>query len=264
MWNLKSTTGILETLSKLVTGAWQKAHTWAGELQWSQAWISLLARTCRGIQLFIQLICTASGNISPKTCIYSSKALDNTIFSTTNTPYCFLNRPALQDWRGEQSEYPTQSLGYSSKRPEMQAWNTSGYGGHLVFGQVVLLFMGTSTSFLSFSFKPSQPHFTLGRCARVWDGSYSELLVLHFSIQPVTLNCLHWAIQGMNTTSLSTCPGVFSSHKEVTPGMIWNMAVDFNGSPTRNACSESGLGAFFSLSMGSHTTPVEKVEEYLL
>lgn len=81
--------------------------------------------------------------------------------------------------------------------------------GLLFFGQVFLLFMGTSTSFFSFSFKLSQPHFTLGRYARVWDGSYRELLVLHFSIQPVRTgpHCLHWAIQGMSTISPSTCPG---------------------------------------------------------
>lgn len=135
----------------------------------SQCWL----RTCRGTQFFIQHICTASGNPSPETCIYSSKATGNKISSTPNTPYCFLNRLSLPDWRGEQSEYPIwqseypiwqseypiSPLGSSSKRQEMQVWNTSGCGGLLpVFGQVVLPFMGTSTSFFSFSFKLSQPH----------------------------------------------------------------------------------------------------------
>lgn len=190
---------------------------------------------------------------TPKTCTQANK-----VSSTPHTPYCFLNRITLQDWRGEQSEYPIQSLGYSSERQKMQVWNTSGYEVSWFLGKSCYSWARPYPSSVSVSSWAS-PILPLGGVQGFEMAHTGSCLYCISAFQwGQDLTAYTEPFKAWTPSALQRAQGIFSWHKEVTLGMIWNSAVDFNGSPTRKACLESGLGASFPLGVGSHTNMLKK------
>lgn len=130
-------------------------------------------------------------------------------------------------------------------------WRSPGFwaSGLAIHGHIHIL--------LQFQFQAKPAPFYPWEGARVWDGSYNELLVPRFSIQPVRTG--PHCNSGNEQHQPFTMPKG-SSHdlRRWLLSMIWNTAVDFNGSPTRKACLESGLGASFPFRVGGHTNLSKK------
>lgn len=259
MWDSKSTMGTLETLSKLMTGAWQKAHTWAGEAAMESGLNVTAGQDLQGHPALYTTPLYCQWEHQPKDLHLQLKDFrqHNLLYHKHSILLSQQTSPSRLERRTVWISNPVigiffQETGDASLK-HLWVWRSPGFwaSGLAIHGHIHILPQ------FQFQAKPA-PFYPW----EVWKGlrwliQWAAWTAFQHPASDAELP--HWAIQGMNTTSLSTCPGVFSSHKEVTLGMIWNMAVDFSGSPTRKACSESGLGAFFPLSVGSLTTPVEKV-----